>query len=248
MRAAGDGDRIRGDAFEAGSGGTDVIVEGEGKSFFNADAAGTKIAIGKRSGDELCGAFVFLPDADFDGVTHRFAHAAFFKGGRNQNRLAGTGNDESEKTLAESPADTGEIVERTAGAEKKGIEFWIELRHELLGVQQACVEFVGRNGMDAIAERLERRERGWKLRSLFASGGSESYHGQGRGGLQEATAGERGELWVHGVRGWDAGEWCVKKEGKKQRRNEGTKERRNEAEKHSSRAEMALTKGERGRG
>jgi hypothetical protein len=49
--AAGDGDGIRGDRFESGSCGAEMIVEGEGESFLDADAAGTQVAIGERSGD-----------------------------------------------------------------------------------------------------------------------------------------------------------------------------------------------------
>lgn len=179
-RTAGDGDRVGGNAFEGGSGGAEVIVESKRKSFFDADAARTQVAIGERSGDEAGGTFVFLPGADFEGIAHRFAHATFFKGGRNQNGFAGARDDQSKEALAEPPVNAGEIVEGTAGADEERVEFWIELRHEVLGMEQASVEFVGRNGMNAIAEGFESGERGRQLRRLCSSGRDESYGGDSR--------------------------------------------------------------------
>ena len=48
------------------SGGAEVIVKREGKSFLDADAAGADPALGEEFGDEFGGALVFLPDANFD--------------------------------------------------------------------------------------------------------------------------------------------------------------------------------------
>ncbi len=89
-RAASDGDGIGGDAVEGGSGSAEMIVESEGESFFDTDAARAEIFIGERRGDEIRGAFVFLPDANFDGIAHEFAHAAFFECGRDEQRSAGS--------------------------------------------------------------------------------------------------------------------------------------------------------------
>ena len=155
-RAASDGDGIGGDKFESWRGGAKMIVEREGKSLVDADAAGAKAAIGERSGNELGGALVFLPDADFDGKAELFAGAAFFEGGRDKDWFAGARKDEGEEAFGEPPVDASEVVEGSAGAEDKGVEFGIELRHPLLGVDQAPVKFFGSDGMDAVAERFER--------------------------------------------------------------------------------------------
>lgn len=95
-RAAGDGDGIGGDAFKTRSRGAKVIVESEGKSFLDADAAGAEVVIGETSGDELAWAFVFLPDADFDWEAELFAGAALFEGGRDKDGLAGARKDQRE--------------------------------------------------------------------------------------------------------------------------------------------------------
>ena len=159
MGAASDGDGIGGDEIESGCVCAKVIEKSEGKCFVNADLAGAEMTIGEGSGDKLCGTFVFLPDTDIDGIAHEFANACFFEGGRNEDGLAVGRDDEGEKTLAESPTDAGEIVEGSARAEKDSVKFRLEIGHELLGVQQATVKFVGSDGMHAIAERRERRER-----------------------------------------------------------------------------------------
>jgi hypothetical protein len=54
------------------------------------------------------------------------------------------------------------------------------------------MKFVGGDGMNAIAERLERGKRGWQFRlGGRSSGRNESCGGGGCGGLQESATGER---------------------------------------------------------
>ena len=91
----------------------------------------------RERGDEFGGTFLFLPDADVDGIAHEFTHASFFKSGRNEKRLACAGNDEGEETFAESPTNAGEIVEGSAGTKKDGVEFRVESGHEFLSVKEA---------------------------------------------------------------------------------------------------------------
>src|SRR5579864_2449731 len=102
--AAGDGDGIGGDEIVGGRGGAEMIEESEGEAFFNADAAGAEAAVGERCGDELRGAFVFLPGSDFGGVKEGFAHAGFFECGRDEDGLSGARDDEGEEAFAEPPA------------------------------------------------------------------------------------------------------------------------------------------------
>jgi len=175
-RTAGDGDRVRGNTFESRSGGAEAIVEIERQSFIDADATGPEVSFGKRRGDELGGAFLLLPNANVDGVTHRFAQAAFFEARRYEERLACARDDEGEKTLAETPANAGEIVEGGAGAEKNGVEIRVESGHDFLSVNEPSVKFLRRDGVNALAERLESGERGRQW-GLVLCGCGESYGG-----------------------------------------------------------------------
>ena len=143
-----------------------MIEKSEGKSFFDADAAGAEIAVGKRCGNELGGAFVFLPNANVDGEAHEFAYAGFFEGGRNNKGLAGAREGEGKEALAEAPADAGEIVKGRAWTNEESVELGVELGHEFLGVEEAGVQFVGSNGVDAVAGRLVGGEWRRKVRGL----------------------------------------------------------------------------------
>jgi hypothetical protein len=163
VRPASDGDRVRGDQLKTGSGNTEMVVKSEVKSFVDADTAGTEILRSERCGDELGGAFVLLPNENVEGVAHQFAHASFFEGGRDQKRLAGAGDDDGEKPFARAPTNAGEVVERSAGAEEDGVEFWVQLGHEFAGAKKTGVKFVGGDGMNAIAERFESGEGRWQL-------------------------------------------------------------------------------------
>lgn len=146
-----------------GDSGAEVIVESERESFFYSDAAGADTALGEETGDERGGAFVFLPDTNFDGIAHELAHAALFERGSDKEWRTGARNDKCKEAFARSPADAGEIVERGAGPEEDGVKFCIELRHEFLGMEEPGVELVGSDGMDAIAERFQGGERRGKL-------------------------------------------------------------------------------------
>lgn len=155
VSAAGDRDGVRRYAFKGRRGGAEMVVEGERQSFLDPEAAGAEIFINQRCGDELCGTLVFLPDADFGGIAHEFAHADFFESGRDEKRLTGARDEESEETLAESPADAGEVVQRSARSEEDGVEFRVETGHEFLGVDEAVVKLLRGNGMDAIAKGFQ---------------------------------------------------------------------------------------------
>jgi hypothetical protein len=120
--------------------------------------AGADAALAEKTRDERGGAFVFLPDADVDRIAHELAHAAFFESGSDKERLTGARNHECEEAFTESPADAGVIVKRGAGAEEDGVQLWIQLGHEFLGVEEPGVKFVGSDGMDAIAERFQAGE------------------------------------------------------------------------------------------
>ena len=52
-------------------------------------AAAAKATIGEGLACEFCGAFVFLPDADFGREAKLFVEAALFKRGTDEKRLAG---------------------------------------------------------------------------------------------------------------------------------------------------------------
>jgi len=128
-RATGDGDGISGDAFVGRGGGAEMIEEGEGETFFDADAAGAKVAVGESCGEEFPGVLVFLPDADFGGEEERFTHAGFFESGSDEDGFAAARDEESKKAFAEPPVDAGEVVKRGTGAYEERVEFWTGLRH-----------------------------------------------------------------------------------------------------------------------
>src|SRR6516165_1106008 len=153
--AASDGDGIGRHTFKTWRSGAEMIIESERKRFVDASTAGPDAAIRKRAGNEFSGAFILLPDPDFERVAREFTRARFFEGRRNQKRLARAWQNHSEKAFAQSPANAGEIIKRGARPEDERVEFRIELRHQFLGVNEARVEFVRRDGVSAIAERSE---------------------------------------------------------------------------------------------
>ena len=123
MGATSDGDGIGGGILEAGGGVAKMIEKGETGGFFDADAAAANILVGQRGGGDLRGALIFLPDPNFEGEMELFAEAAFFEGGNHKDRVAGARNDEAHEAFAEAPADSREVVERSAGGEEKRVVF-----------------------------------------------------------------------------------------------------------------------------
>ena len=70
------------------------------------------------------------------------AEAAFFKRWTNDDRLAFLRDENSQQPLAGPPMHTGEVVERTSWGEKKGLEFRILLREELLRAPNSRLVFL----------------------------------------------------------------------------------------------------------
>ena len=113
------------------------------------------IAIREGRGDELGGALVFLPDADFDGELELLVGAALLESRRDKDWLTDARDYEGEEPFAQAPVDSGEVVERSAGTEDERVDLWIELPHEFLRVGKACLDLFGSDRVDAIAEGLE---------------------------------------------------------------------------------------------
>src|SRR4029077_12783086 len=111
-----------------------------------------------------------------------FAEAAFFKGGNHENGLARARNDEAYEAFAQTPANPREVVERSAGGEEKRVVVGSlrgraagsgrRISHEALRVFDALTKFVGSDGVNAAAERLQGRESRWQSNSvsLFDTG------------------------------------------------------------------------------
>jgi hypothetical protein len=111
-----------------------------------------------------------LPHADFEREMELFAEAAFFKGGNHEDRVASARDDEAYEALAEAPANAREVVERCARGKEKRVVFGSlrgraagsgrRISHEALRVFDALTKFVGSDGVNAVAQRLEGGEGG----------------------------------------------------------------------------------------
>jgi hypothetical protein len=211
--AATDGDWIGGDEIVTGSGGPEMIEEGKVQALFDADAASAETAVGEGVGEKFGGAFIFLPDANIGGIDQGFAETRFFEGGADEKRLAGSGNDQGEEAFAGPPVDAGEVEERSARTDEDGVEGGLELGHQGLCMEDARVEFVRGDGVDAVAEGFEGGEDGggslW--RGVLGREGNEGGGGCGGCGLKEGAAGDLG----HEVRGW-GGNSGVSRDGRKE--------------------------------
>src|SRR5439155_22828971 len=126
----------------------------------DGNPASAEAAIGERLSGEFCGAFVFLPDADFGREAKLFVEAALFKRGTDEKRLAGARQKQREEPFAGPPANAGEVVERRSRRNEERVEFWREIGHQLLRPREASAELLVGNGNDARAEGLQRRELG----------------------------------------------------------------------------------------
>src|SRR5260370_7284130 len=152
--------------------------KGEAGGFLDADGAGANVLVGQRGSGDFRRALIFLPDADFEREMELFAEAAFFEGGDHKDGVADARDDEAHKALAESPTDSGEVVERSAGGEEERVVFcslgWRaagrgrRIGHAVLCVFDALMKFVGSKGVTAVTERIQRGG-GWPKR-LYAGG------------------------------------------------------------------------------
>jgi hypothetical protein len=151
---------------------------------------------------------------DVEREAQGFAHAGFFKGRADENRLAGTREDQGEETFAEAPANAREVVERRSRADDEAVKGWRNFGHAILRVKEAIVEIIGREGADAVPERLEVGETGGKLRRCglrFGESGGRGREGGGGdgGGGMEKTATRDGS---HERKGWGGRRRRVKEE------------------------------------
>ena len=132
-----------------------MIVEGEHGGFFDGDASSAHSAIGEGLRSKLGGALVLLPGADFGGEAQLFAEAGFFKCGTDHDGLALLRNQNSKETFAGPPVDSGEIKKRSAGRNEQRIELGTLFGEKFLRAGDARLKFLGGDGLDAGAERLE---------------------------------------------------------------------------------------------
>ena len=202
--AARDDDRIGGKETKGGRGRAEMVVKGEGKSFFDADAAGADLTSGEGGDDEFRGAFVFLPEMDVEGEAQRFAHAGFFKGRTDENGLAETREDEGKKTFAEAPTNAREIEERRARADDEAVKGGRNFGHAILRAKEAIVEIIGSEGANAVAKRFEVGEAGRQLGRhglmvrVRGRRGGDYGGGDGSSGMEKTATGDRS----HERKGW----------------------------------------------
>jgi|SRR5260221_7802164 len=132
-----------------------MVEECEERGFVDGDSTSAEAAIRERLSDEFGGAFVFLPDADVSGEAKLFAEAALFERGTDEEWLAGARQEQREEPFAGPPANAGEVVERGSRRNEECLEFWREIRHQLLRSREANTEFVVGDRGGARAEGLQ---------------------------------------------------------------------------------------------
>jgi hypothetical protein len=151
---------------------------------------------------------------DVEGEAQGFAHAGFFKGRTDENGLAGTREDEGEKTFAEAPTNAREVVERRARADDEAVKGGRYFGYAILRVKEAIMEIIGREGANAVAERLEVGEAGGQLGrfglrvSVRRRPGREGSGGGGGGGMEKTATGDGS----HERKGWCGRRRRVKEE------------------------------------
>ena len=165
--SAADRDGIGGSAFEGRRGGTEMVEECEERGFVNGDATSAEAAIGERLSGEFGWALVFLPHADFSREAKLFAKSALFKRGTDEKRPAGARQKQREEPFARPPANAGEVVERSSRRNEERVEFWREIRHQLLCPREASTEFIVGDRNDAGAKGLQRGESGRQRRRVL---------------------------------------------------------------------------------
>ena len=136
------------------------IVENVARGGFNADLSRANTAFGQPFFDDRVRALVFLPNAEFDRPAHLLAQAAFLKGRSNQQWISLARNQKSEDALAGPPADAGVIDQRRSGSNVKSFETRLGIRHQLLRVCDAGLQFFGADWLYAITEGLQGVKRG----------------------------------------------------------------------------------------
>src|SRR5271163_5362609 len=105
MGAAGNGNGVRGNAFQSWGSNAHMIDEREFGGFFDAQAPAADAAIGQSCRGDLCGAFILLPDANFIRETDFLSQPAFLKGRNDEDGLPGGREQQSEQALAAVPTD-----------------------------------------------------------------------------------------------------------------------------------------------
>ena len=103
---------------------------------------------------KFCGAFVFLPYADFGWEAQLFAKTALFKGRTHDKWLTFSRNEDTEQALAGPPTNTCEVVKGGARSDEQRVKLWALFGKELLSSDDACFVFVGGYRLYAGAEGL----------------------------------------------------------------------------------------------
>ena len=152
--AASDGEGIGGSKLKSRRCLAQVIVESEHCRFFHGDATGADAALRESGSGESCGAFIFLPYADFGWEAQLFAKTAFFKGRTHDKWLAFSRNEDAEQPLAGPPTNTREIVKRGARSDEQRVKLWALLGKKLLRTGDARSVFVGDDRPYTAAEGL----------------------------------------------------------------------------------------------
>src|SRR5690349_11979321 len=134
--------------------GAQVVEVGEIGCFLNAKPPGSDALFGERIGRQLGWALIFLPDTHFHGKTQLLAKSAFLEPRADEHRFSRARQNHRGKPLAQAPAYPGEIIKRRSWSEKKRVEIWLELVHQLLCMFDPFAKLIRRDGFQASAEWL----------------------------------------------------------------------------------------------
>ena len=126
-------------------GASDAFGEHEGHMFVEADGTGGEMAVLETSTEESERAFVFLPWEDVAIICdwaggEKFAGAAFFEGGADEERFGSRWKDEGPQAFATVQMQVCEVNGGTGGVgEDDGIDSVLD--HQLVGTLDADVAF-----------------------------------------------------------------------------------------------------------
>src|SRR5258705_1354880 len=115
--------RVGGSIFKSRSGIAEVVEKCEAGGFFDPNEPGANVLIGQRGSRDFRGALILLPNADFDRQMQLFAQSPFLKRRNHKHRMAAARDDQAYQSLAESPSNSSEVVERCAWHKEKRVVF-----------------------------------------------------------------------------------------------------------------------------
>src|SRR5581483_5254166 len=187
---------------ERGGGFGDAVGENEFDGLLDSQCAAADAAVAEAAADERVRVVVLFPGEDLRVAGERsgfelLLQAALFKRGGDEEGVTFDGEHQRSQALAIPPAEAGVVEERGAADHKNGVD---TVRfHERPGFLQACLALLVGDGTSALAQGLQRGDRGGNVPALCkrrgrrgSSGFDERGAGNGGAGPKEVAAGRHG--------------------------------------------------------